>query len=418
MSTLLRGAFVVDLEPAVVERADLRIEGNQIIARATALEPLEGEEIIELPGRYLFPGLVSAWHRFGADFLRGAPRIGKGFGGEQQTRQRIEDAMTGDQLVAAVASAAVEALRSGTTTLLGVTGSGPLARVATSLEQLGVRAVVGRLVSERRGAMVREESLEENAAFAARAKGRVRGAFAAESLGAMSDEGLAGLKEARKKNDSMLLACLSEDPEEEKESREKYGAGVAERLVSHELTGTRVVLAHGVHLAWPELSQLIANGTWLAHAARSNMATQTGHATPAKFGVHACLGTDIATPDLFSEAHGADLRTTDSGQPIDVLRFLANGHRLATEAFGMTVGPLSVGSAADVLVLDYQPSSPFDASTLSAHVRLGLSSRAVESVMVDGLWRVWRRKVLSADAAEVARTAREAAQDLWRTLQS
>ena len=69
-------------------------------------------------------------------------------------------------------------------------------------------------------------------------------------------------------------------------------------------------------------------------------------------------------------------------------------------------------------MLDYQPSSPFDASTLSAHVRLGLSSRAVESVMVDGLWRVWRRKVLSADAAEVARAAREAAQDLWRSLQS
>lgn len=358
MSLLLRGGYVVDLEPALVERADLRIEDDRIVARATALEPTEGEQVIDLSGRYLFPGMVSAWHRLSGDLLRGAPRVGEGFEAEQQARHRLEDALDADQFAAGVAATGVEALRSGTTTVLGVTGTAHLARAGELLERLGLRGAVARMVTERKGAMAREEALEENAAWLAKAKGRVRGAFATESLATLSDEGLAGLRDARAKTNALLLGCLSEDPREDKLSRETHGVGVAERLVTHELTGTRVVLAHGVHLSWPELSQLIANGTWLAHAARSNMATQTGTATPAKFGVHACLGTDIATADLFAEAQSASLRTTDAGLSIDVLRFLANGHRLASELFGVTVGPLQPQAVADLLVLDYQPTSP------------------------------------------------------------
>ena len=42
---------------------------------------------------------------------------------------------------------------------------------------------------------------------------------------------------------------------------------------------------------------------------------------------------------VFAEAQAAGLRATDSGQPIDLLRFLTNGHRLGSEAFGVSVGP-------------------------------------------------------------------------------
>ncbi|MFT3710179.1 MAG: amidohydrolase family protein [Archangium sp.] len=422
MATLLRGGTVIDLEPALVERADLRIDGDRITERATGLEPREGDEVIELKGRFVFPGLVSAWHRHASVFLPGVPRSGVGFTAEQQARHKLEDVMDGDALEAGAAASALDALMCGTTTLFdasnsGGSASGALSRVAAGFNKVGARGVLGRVITERGGALQREENLEENAAFAAKARGRLRGAFAAEGLAAIADEGLSGLRDAVARSKSMLLASLSEDPQEESLSRDRHGAPVSERLIAHELTGTRVVLAHGVHFSWPELSSLIANGTWLAHAARSNMATQSGHATPAKFGVHACLGTDLATPDLFAEAQCAALRATDSGQSIDALRFLANGHRLATEAFGTPVGPLTPGAVADLLVLDYQPASPVETSTLPAHVLFGISSRFVESVMVDGLWRVWKRKALSVDVGEIARTARETASGLWRKLE-
>jgi cytosine/adenosine deaminase-related metal-dependent hydrolase len=422
VATVLKGGTVVDLEPALVEVADLRIEGDQIVDRATALEPKPDDEVIDVRGKVLFPGLVSAHHHFYATLLRGAPRAGIGFGAETDALNKLEDVVDGDQLEAAATAGGLEGLLSGTTTVFDVTAAhanvaGSLTRVAHGLNGVGLRAVLGYEVSERAGAMVREEALEECVAYANRARGRFRGAFGLNGLASLSDDALVGLKEARHRANAMLLATVAEDPREEGQSRERFGHTATERLVSLGLTGSRVVLAQGVHLTWPELSQLITAGTWLAHASRSNMASQTGLATPSKFGVRGCLGTDVMSLDCFAEAQAAALRTNDSGQPIDALRFLANGHRLASEAFGLTIGPLQPGSVADLLVLDYHPPTPLDAATLAAHVLHGFSARWVESVMVDGLWRLWKRKALSLDVTEVARASATAAKTAWTKME-
>lgn len=405
-----------------MEVADLRVDGDQIVDRATALEPKPDDEVIDVRGKVLFPGLVSAHHHFYATLLRGAPRAGIGFGAETNALHQLEDVIDGDQLEAASTAGGLEGLLSGTTTVFDVSAAhahvaGSLTRVAQGLNGVGLRAVLSYEVTERAGAMVREEALEECVSYASRARGRFRGAFGLNGLASLSDDALVGLKEARQRAAAMLLATVAEDPREEGQSRERFGQTATERLVSLGLTGSRVVLAQGVHLTWPELSQLITAGTWLAHASRSNMASQTGLATPSKFGVRGCLGTDVMSLDCFAEAQAAALRTNDSGQPIDALRFLANGHRLASEAFGLTIGPLQPGSVADLLVLDYHPPTPLDANTLAAHVLHGFSARWVESVMVDGLWRLWKRKALSLDVTEVARASAQAAKGTWAKME-
>ncbi len=418
MATLLKGATVVDVEPAHVEPADLRIEGDRIVERATVLEPRAGDEVIELRGKLLFPGLVSAQHHLHGTLLRGYPRSAVGFEAEQRVRLRLEEVLDGDALEAAVTAGGLEGLFAGTTTVFDTTAAhrhvtGALSRVAQGLNHVGMRAVLGFEVSDRAGALAREEALEECVSYAQRARGRYRGAIGLGSLGSLSDDALLGVRDARKKNALLLLARLAEDPHEEAQSRERFGATASERFVAHELLGSRVVLSHGVHLTWPELSSLISAGTWLVHTARSNMLSQTGHATVAKFGVRGCFGTDVMALDVLAEAQAACLRTADSGQPIDVLRFIANGHRLASEAFGSTVGPLQPGAAADLLVLDYHSPTPLDGASLAAHVLTGLSARSVESVMVDGLWRLWKRKALALDVNEVARHANDAARSVW-----
>ena len=406
----------------MVEVADLRVEGDRIIDRATALEPRAEDEVIDVRGKVIFPGLVSAHHHLYSTLLRGAPRGATGFIGETKALQLLEDVVDGDQLEAASTAGGLEGLLSGTTTVFDVSAahshvSGSLSRVAHGLNGVGLRAVLGYQVTDRSGAVVREEGLEECLSWAGRARGRFRGAVALNGLSSLSDDALAGIREARQRANAMLLATVAEDPREEKQCRERYGQTGTERLVAQGLTGGKVVLAQGVHLTWPELSQLITEGTWLAHASRSNMNSQTGLATPSKFGVRACLGTDVMSLDCFAEAQAAMLRSTDSGQPIDPLRFLANGHRLASEAFGTTIGPLQPGSMADLLVLDYHPPTPFDAKTLGAHVLHGLSGRWVESVMVDGLWRLWKRKALSLDVLEVARACSNAAKGAWAKME-
>jgi hypothetical protein len=45
-----------------------------------------------------------------------------------------------------------------------------------------------------------------------------------------------------------------------------------------------------------------------------------------------------------------------------------------------------------------------------------MASQHVESVMVDGMWRLWKRKPLSVDVAEQARRVAKPAAAVWARL--
>ena len=331
---------------------------------------------------------------------------------------RLEDALELDGVQAAAAAGALEGLLSGTTTVFDLHASpraieGSLSRVARGLSDVGLRAVISYAVSDRLGAMIREEGLDEAASFVKRARGRIRGGFGAWSCDALSTDALDGIRHALEPSQALFQLHIAEDPEEDRRSQKLYQRSSFERLKDTGLISERTVLAQAVHLSWPELSEVLSSGAWLVHSPRSNMASQTGTAQAGKFGHRACLGTDTQSLDALAEAQAAWLRARDAGQPIDVLRYLANGHRLATLAFGMPVGPLREGAVADLVVFDYRSPTPLQPSTLQAHLVGGFSSRCVESVMVDGIWRLWARKPLAVNPIDVGEAAREAARAAW-----
>lgn len=418
MGTLLKGGTLVELEPAAVEVAPLRVEEGKIVARGAAAVSQPGDEIIDLHGKLVMPGMVSAHHRLYSTLLRGAPREGTGFASEQQARFRLEESLDLDAVQASAAAGGLEGLMAGTTALLDLNASpraitDSLSRVARGLSDVGLRAVLAYAVSERLGAVGREEAIDESLSFAKRARGRIRGAFGTHDVEEMSDEGLAALKEAWASTGTLLHLHVGEDPLAEGRSQARWSKTPMERLQEAGLISNLTVIAQGVHLSWPELSAVLDAGAWIAHSPRSNMASQTGTAAAAKFGVRGCLGTDTQSLDVLAEAQIAWLRARDAGQPIDVLRYLANGHRLASLAFGLQVGPLQVGSLADLVIFDYRPPTPLNADTLAQHVLNGLTSRHVESVMVDGIWRLWARKPLGVKPEDIAATARVAAKATW-----
>ncbi len=418
MGTLLKGGTLVELEPATVEVAALRVEEGKIVARGVDAVSQPGDEIIDLAGKLVLPGLVSAHHQLYSTLLRGAPRDGSGFVAEQAALKRLEEALDLDAVQAAAAAGGLEGLMAGTTALLDLHASpngigDSLSRIARGLSDVGLRAVLAYAVTERYGAIGREEGLEETVAFLKRARGRIRGAFGIADVEEMSDEGLQALRDAWSPSGALLQLSIGEDPQEESRSLARWSKTPVQRLNELGLIGERTVMAQGVHLSWPELSAIQDVGAWIAHSPRSNMASQTGSAAAAKFGHRGCIGTDTQSLDVFAEAQTAWLRARDAGQPIDVLRYLANGHRLVSAAFGLTLGPLRVGALADLVILDYRPPTPLSAETLAQHVLNGITARHVESVMVDGIWRLWGRKPLAVKPDEVAAVSRVAAKSTW-----
>jgi cytosine/adenosine deaminase-related metal-dependent hydrolase len=265
--------------------------------------------------------------------------------------------------------------------------------------------------------MGREEGLEETVSFAKKAKGRFRGQVGAGPCFTLGQDGLQGLAEALKMlGNAGLHLPLAEDPLDERLSTERYGASPVARLLEAGLLSPKSQLAHVGHLEWADLAQVIATGAWIVHTPRSNQGLEVGYAPALKFGHRATLGVDAVSADLFAEAQAAYLRSREAGQPIDVLRYLANGHRLVSQLFEAPVGPMREGALADLLILDYLPATPLTAENLAWHVVFGLGSRHVEAVMVDGVWRMWARRPLSVNPTVVAEQAREAAAAVWARL--
>ena len=422
MGTVLKGGVVIELEPATVERADLRIEGERIVERAPELQPGPDDEVIALSGKLVLPGLVSAHHRLHATLARGLPLpqpAPDNYGAFQtQVWGPYLDALDLDAVQAAAQAGALEALQCGTTCLFDLHASpravgGSLVRIARALHEVGVRSVLSYATSDRTGAQGREEGLEESVTFTRKARGRFRGQVGAAALCELSDEALQALAQAVAVTGRGVHLPLAEDPLDEKLSVERFGASPVARLVGAGLLGPQSVLAHVGHLAWPELAQVLSTGAWVVHTPRSNMGQEVGYAPALKFGARASLGADTLGADLFAEAQAAYLRSREAGQPIDVLRYLANGHRLASQVFDLPVGPLRAGAAADLMVLDYRPVTPMAPENLAWHVVFGLGARHVEAVMVEGGWRVWARRPLSVNPDVVADQAREAAAGVW-----
>lgn len=420
MGTVLKGGNVVELEPAIVERVDLRIEDARIVARGPDLQPQPDDEVVALSGKLVFPGLVSAHHRLHMSLGRGMPEpaLDSYQDALEKVRWRYEDALDQDAVQVAATAGGLEALQCGTTTVVDLHSSpreilGSLTRVARALHEVGVRGVLSYAVTDRAGAVGREEGLEETVSFAKKAKGRFRGQVGAGHSFTLGAEALEGLKQAVASTGKGLHVPLAEDPLDEKLSVERHGAVPVARLMEAGLLSPLSQVAHAGHLAWADLAQVISTGAWLVHTPRSNQRLEVGYAPALKFGARATLGADSLSADLFAEAQAAYLRSREAGQPIDVLRYLANGHRLASQVFELQVGPLREGALADLLVLDYLPATPLTSENLAWHVVFGLGSRHVEAVMVDGTWRMWARRPLSVNPMVVADQAREAAAAVW-----
>lgn len=421
MGTVLKGGYVVELEPALVERVDLRIEGERIVARGPDLTPAQDDEVVALSGKLVFPGLVSAHHRLHAVLGRGMPYPAVNSYEEllEKTLWPYEKALDLDAVQVAGCAGGLEALQCGTTTVFDLHSSpsavaGSLVRLARGLHEVGVRGVLSYAVSDRMGALGREEGLEETVSFAKKAKGRFRGQVGSAPVFTLGPEGLQGLAEALKAlGTGGLHLPLAEDPLDERLSTERHGASPVARLLEAGLLSPKSQLAHVGHLAWADLAQVIATGAWIVHTPRANQGLEVGYAPALKFGARATLGADAVSADLFAEAQAAYLRSREAGQPINVLRYLANGHRLVSQLFDVQVGPMREGALADLLILDYLPATPLTAENLAWHVVFGLGSRHVEAVMVDGVWRLWARRALSVNPTVVAEQAREAAAAVW-----
>jgi putative selenium metabolism protein SsnA len=453
MAYLLNDATIITLNPLTVERASLRIENGLVKERGAKLEPGESEEVIDLGGKLVMAGMVCAHTHLYSALARGMPAPPRAPNHFKEILElvwwRLDCALDEETIYWSALAGALDAARVGTTCLFDHHASpshikGSLQIVREAIAKVGLRAVLCYEVTDRGGRKLRDEGIEENRAFLQSIQSELyclksdagtpevqseekvrhhqallfRGLVGAHASFTLSDESLEACAALQREYAAGLHIHVAEDLCDVQDAEARYGMGVVERLAKHQALNGNTILAHGTHLDGKEIQLAREAGVWLAHNPRSNMNNQVGYAPTSQFGERTLLGTDGIGADMFAETQFAFFKGRDAhtGFGADTwLQMLANNQRLAAEAFGVDLGALQAGAAADLVVLDYHTPTPITAENFAWHFVFGMNSGDVESVMVNGNF-LRRNNRSTLDEDQIYEQARKAADRLWAKL--
>lgn len=386
-------------------------------------------------GMVLMPGQICAHTHFYGAFARGMYIPGPPAKDFPEILQhlwwKLDKALDLDGVRSSAEVCLVDAIRNGATTLIDHHASqraidGSLDVIGEAVLQSGLRAALCYEVTDRDGAEAAQAGIRENVRFRQRVEaengwhqGRLAAIFGLHASLTLSDATLAQCAAAGDR----FHIHVAEHPVDEYDSLQKSGKRAVERLHDFGITGPASIMAHCIHIdAW-EMALLAETGTFVSHQPRSNMNNAVGAAeiTPMlRKGMAVCLGNDGFSNDMFVEMKVADLlqKATHSdprylGADKVIEMAVINNRRLAATFFDRPVGVVAAGAYADLILLDYYPTTPLTPANLPWHILFGVSGGHVHSTIVQGVTLMRGRELLTLDEPAIAARSRRHAQATW-----
>jgi putative selenium metabolism protein SsnA len=432
----------------VIEDGAVLVENGQIVAVGRGDDlgrayPAARRE--DAGGKVLMPGNVCSHTHFYGAFARGLYIPGPAPKDFPEILRRLwwtlDMALDDDGVLYSALVCLVDAIRNGTTTLFDHHASpmhidGSLDIIAGAVEAAGLRAVLCYEVTDRNGPEGAAAGIAENVRFIKAQRARwlrtdrpeqvvLSGLFGLHASLTLSDETLAQcVAEAEALGDVGFHVHAAEGPADQEDSLAKYGMRTIDRLRARGVLNPRSIVAHVTAIdAW-EMAALRKSGTWVTHQPRSNMNNAVGVAdVPAMLrgGMPVLLGNDGFSNDMFTEMKTAyllhkawrnDPRAMPGNQVIDMA--YRHNARLAKQHFPQPLGEISPGAGADLILLDYYPTTPLTADNLPWHILFGVSGSHVTHTMVAGRWLMKQRELLTLDEAAITAQSRQVAQATWQ----
>jgi putative selenium metabolism protein SsnA len=436
---LIHNATVVcfDDENRVIPNGAVRLSGQAIDAVGPSAELLSRypeDEHWDAHGMLLMPGQICSHTHFYGAFARGMYIPGPPAKDFPEILQSLwwplDKALDLDGVRSSAEVCLADAIRNGTTTLIDHHASqtaidGSLDIIADAVGRSGLRACLCYEVTDRDGLEASTAGIRENVRFARRVgggdnlDGRLAATFGLHASLTLSDATL----EACRSEGERFHIHVAEHPVDEYDSVAKSGVRCIERLQKFGITGPQSIMAHCIHVdAW-ETALLRETGTFVSHQPRSNMNNAVGAAeiTPMlRGGISVCLGNDGFSNDMFAEMKVADmLQKVSHGDPrylgADKVIQMAvhNNRKLAGVFFDRPVGTIAEGAYADLILLDYYPTTPLSSANLPWHILFGMSGGHVHSTIAHGKVLMRGRELLTMDEAEITAQSRRTAQATW-----
>ena len=339
----------------------------------------------------------------------------------------IEDKIDHEMISSATEWLCSEMLLSGTTTFCDVLEA-PLSLPDSLLvekkiiEKRGLRALLSFEANERSGPQVAQKGIEENIRLIEKnvEGGLVSGFMSVHTTFTCSDDFLKQAFELAEANNVMFHAHCNEGAYEGDWCEKTFGHRTFEHYEKLGINGPRFLASQCVHLSEREIELISSSGTRCVHMPLSNCEVGGGIAPiPELLEKDVCisLGSDGYINDMFEVMRGAFL--------IHKARLQDPGTMLADQVFEMAtlqgakalgldnVGALEPGFVADLQLIDAHFPTPLSEENLIEQVILHRSGNHVDSVMIDGVWKLKNGEILGVDLEKQRESIHRQAKRLW-----
>jgi cytosine/adenosine deaminase-related metal-dependent hydrolase len=438
---LLKNGNVLDYFPSdlagaprpLVERVDLRMDGERVVERGPSLDARAGDEVIDLGGRTVMPGNINAHGHLYASLAAGmpAPRVPLSTFTDILTEVwwPLDRALDAEAVYLSAMAGAWGAVRCGTTLIFDHHASlssvgGSLDRIEQALAEVGLRGCLCYEVTDRGGKGQRDITLEENERYLQKLRDkpaggdvpRFRGLVGAHASFTLEDRTLQLLEGICSRQGAGLHIHLAEGTTDREVSRDRGWRDPLQRLLDNGLVRPGSIFAHGVDLSPLDMQTLEENGAWLIHCGRSNMNNGVGRAPVDRFPARSGVGTDGLDDNMWGELRTTFFRGNEGGRgPLGhagAARLWLGNYRLAREIFGEPFGSLDAGAPADFIILNNFQKTPLTTDTWLSHLLFDFHPWDIDAVYVGGA------RVYAAGMKPPVESARlqAAAAKLWRAM--
>ena len=415
-------------------------DSDEILAQFPNAEVIDGSR------KALLPGLINCHAHLAASLERG---FNEDFGFPNSLNMPVSPGSLISEEEATIMSvvAALEGIRSGTTTMVQNTGG--IARDASALAETGLRWVFAESVRDietvdgpmsppRLAASVpptfsdrlRVEGMQRIADLHSAWHGKQNGkisVFPAAALTELSSpQLLRDVREFAERYDLGYTIHMTQSVAEVDFMLRYHGVRPALFLDQYDFLGPRLFAAHARYCDATEIAALGRSKTIITHQAA--MAANRGVNPPITAlraaGCTIANGTDNNNNDMLHVMKTAisleRIQRNDEiagtlPQPEDMLADAAGGGSHAVNQ-ASSLGSLEVGKKADLLVLDrMKPHLTPSGRVLSVWIHNGQPSD-IESVMIDGEFVMRDHKILTVDEAAIVEEAFKISERVWGTL--
>ncbi len=424
----------------IIEKGCVVVEGNIITEVGTTDELRKKHptaKFIDAKGGLIMPGFINAHSHIYSALARGITVNGyspeKFIDVLEGMWWNIDRNLTLQSTKASADVSYLNCIENGVTTMFDHHAGfgaieGSLFEIEKSAREFGVRTNLCYEISDRDGQDKMVSSVKENVDFINHIKNdhsdMVKAMMGMHASFTLSNETMEYAM-SQKPADVGIHIHVAEGMEDVYDCLKKYNKRLINRLHDLDILGNKTILGHCIHINEDEMDIVKATDTMVVHNPESNMGNAVGCPPVLKLfekGILIGLGTDGYTNDMCESMKVANiLHKHQNCHPnvawgeISTMLF-KNNRKMAARYYNKPIGILEKNAYADIIVVDYNPTTPLNKDNINGHILFGVHGANVVTTMINGVVKMEDRILIGIDKEKVHANSREQASKLWNSI--